>query len=138
MKENTKFSKEVILKILDLGECVCGTCIENEVQLQSNLRAQLETAETQELQVRLSKVGMLTRKLGQFSAEEKLGSYETEASNQQEHFQTIKDAEIRLGEINKTLENADDAGISSLQKRSSELYSNIQVLQRKKGKYPYL
>ena len=132
MKENTKFSKEVILKILDLGECVCGTCIENEVQLQSNLRAQLETAETQELQARLSKVGMLTRKLGQFSAEEKLGSYETEASNQQEHFQTIKDAEIRLGEINKTLENADDAGISSLQKRSSELYSNIQVLQRKK------
>ena len=74
MKENTKFSKEVILKILDLGECVCGTCIENEVQLQSNLRAQLETAETQELQARLSKVGMLTRKLGQFSAEEKLGS----------------------------------------------------------------
>lgn len=133
MKENTKFSKEVILKILDLGECVCGTCIENEVQLQSNLRAQLETAETQELQARLSKVGMLTRKLGQFSAEEKLGSYETEASNQQEHFQTIKDAEIRLGEINKTLENADDAGISSLQKRSSELYSDIQVLQRKKG-----
>ena len=71
MKENTKFSKEVILKILDLGECVCGTCIENEVQLQSNLRAQLETAETQELQARLSKVGMLTRKLGQFSAEKK-------------------------------------------------------------------
>ena len=73
MKENTKFSKEVILKILDLGECVCGTCIENEVQLQSNLRAQLETAETQELQVRLSKVGMLTRKLVSFQLKKNLG-----------------------------------------------------------------
>ena len=132
-RKKTRFNKETILKILDLGECVCGTCITDDKSLQKNLKDQLETAETQELQKRLSKISLLCRKLNSFDATEAFQKFKQMAESQNEHFEEIKKAEITLNEVTTALENTDVEKIASLQKDSSALYRAILNNQQSKG-----
>ena len=132
-KKRTRFNKETILKILDLGECVCGTCITENKNLQKNLNDQLETAETQELERRLSKVSLLCRKLNSFDSNEALEKLRRLSKSQNEHFEAIKKAEITLNEVTTALENTDVEKISSLQKDSSAFYREILNNQQSKG-----
>jgi len=129
----TRFSKEIILKILQIGECVCGTCVNDNINLQNNLRAQLENAETQELQKRLSRVASLTRKLQAFDTAVAFEKFTSAKKKQSEHFDTIKNAEITLHEVTTAIENADVDKISSLQQESSKLYRGILEAQQSKG-----
>jgi DNA sulfur modification protein DndD len=131
--KNTRFSKEIIIKILDLGECVCGTCVSKNSELQQHLHDQLETAETQELQRRLSKLLSLSRKLNGHPTTDSLNRYRKYSAQQQDHFNSIKNAEITLNEVTAALANADVDSIADLQKQSSDLYRDILRHQQLKG-----
>ena len=112
---------------------MCGTCITENKNLQKNLNDQLETAETQELERRLSKVSLLCRKLNSFDSNEALEKLRRLSKSQNEHFEAIKKAEITLNEVTTALENTDVEKISSLQKDSSAFYREILNNQQSKG-----
>ena len=97
------------------------------------MKSQLETAETDELQKRLSKVSSLARRLNNFAIDESLSLFENYVENQKDHFDAVKKAEITLLEVTTALENADVEGIAKLQKTSTSLYRSILDLQQKKG-----
>ena len=135
-RDNSKvssFNKEVILKILSVGECVCGTEIKPNNELEQHLRSQLQTAESLELQDRIIKTTSLVRRLKSINIDDKLMEYRKTRQAQSDHFEAAASAEISLSEISKALEAHDLGKISQLQSESSILYRKILNYQKLKG-----
>ena len=131
--KKSSFNKEIILKILDIGECVCGTTINDKLELERHLRSQLETAETLELQKRIIKITSLISRLENVSVKDKFAEFDTSKQAQVEHFEAIKNAEISYTEITEALEAHDLGMISDLQSKSTKIHKEISAKQQLKG-----
>lgn len=135
-KQNSQkslFNKEVIIQILEVGKCVCGTPVNTNDELEHHLRGQLETAESLELQKRITKVTSLIQRLKVVNIFDKISDYESSCQAQADHFDAITRAEISYTEITQALAAHDLGKISNLQSKSTHIYREISGKQRTKG-----
>ena len=129
----TKFPREIITKVLELGECICGSCIAENADLKKFLEEQLDTAESLELQARLTKVKALTRRLLSNGKHDAVSKYDAALRQEIGHRKAIEEAEVTYSEATRSIESADVESIAQLQKDSTNLYNQIMKKRQLKG-----